>query len=63
MTRLVRLKEILEHLPIGRSTFLAGVKSGIYPRPVKLGPNITAWRWADIEDLMENGISLDGESS
>jgi len=28
------------------------VKSGRFPKPVKLGPRITAWRVADIEALM-----------
>lgn len=39
-------------LPIGRSTFLAGVKSGKYPQPVKLGERTTAWRKSDIMALL-----------
>lgn len=41
-------------LPIGRSTWLAGVKSGKYPKPVKLGDKTTAWRKADIVALLES---------
>lgn len=41
-------------LPVGRSTFLAGVKAGKYPKPVKLGERTTAWRKADILALLEN---------
>jgi prophage regulatory protein len=41
-------------LPIGRSTLLAGVKSGKYPKPVKLSERTTAWRKADIMALLEN---------
>ncbi|MGZ8182798.1 MAG: helix-turn-helix transcriptional regulator [Methylobacter sp.] len=41
-------------LPIGRSTFLAGVKSGKYPKPVKLGERTTAWRKSDIMALLED---------
>ena len=41
-------------LPIGRSTFLAGVKSGKYPQPLKLGERTTAWRKADIMALLDN---------
>lgn len=40
-------------LPIGRTTFLNGVKSGKYPKPVKLGPRTTAWRVEDIRALIE----------
>ncbi|MDD1622643.1 MAG: AlpA family phage regulatory protein [Methylococcaceae bacterium] len=46
-------------LPVGRSTFLAGVKSGKYPKPVKLGERTTAWKKADILALLE---SMDGEA-
>jgi len=41
-------------LPVGRSTFLAGVKSGKYPKPVKLGEKTTAWRKSDILALLES---------
>ena len=39
-------------LPIGKSTFLLGVKSGKYPKPVKLGERTIAWRESDINDLL-----------
>jgi hypothetical protein len=29
-------------IPVGRSTWWAGVKSGRFPKPVKLGPRTTA---------------------
>jgi Predicted transcriptional regulator len=41
-------------LPIGRSTFLAGVKSGKYPQPVKLGERTTAWKKSDILALLDS---------
>ncbi|MDD5113009.1 MAG: AlpA family transcriptional regulator [Methylobacter sp.] len=43
-------------IPIGRTSFLNGVKSGIYPQPVRLGgPNArtVAWRSIDIKNLIE----------
>ena len=40
-------------IPVSRSTWWAGVKSGRYPQPVKLGPRITAWRVEDIRRLIE----------
>ena len=39
-------------IPIGRSSFLNGVKSGKYPKPVKLGERTTAWRVEDIRALI-----------
>jgi hypothetical protein len=42
-------------IPVSRSTWLAGVKSGIYPPPIRsLGKRITAWRVEDILALVES---------
>jgi prophage regulatory protein len=66
-TGLRRLPSIIKPggpIPVSRSTWWAGVKSGRFPAPVKLGPRITAWRDADIQRLIESGIgSSDGRSS
>ena len=40
-------------IPVGRSTWWAGVKDGRFPKPVKLGPRVTAWRVEDIRALIE----------
>ncbi|NVN91204.1 MAG: AlpA family phage regulatory protein [Desulfuromonadales bacterium] len=42
-------------IPVSKSTWWAGVKSGLYPRPVKLGPKITAWRIEEIRELISRG--------
>ena len=47
-----RLPQILAAYPVSRSTWWAGVKSGRYPKPVKLGPRTTAWRVSDIRALI-----------
>lgn len=54
--RSLRLKEVLERIPVSRSTWLAGVKDGLYPQPIQLGMRITAWRESDIADLVQNGV-------
>lgn len=51
-TGFVRLPTVLQHVPVGRSTWWAGVADGRYPAPVKLSNNITAWRAEDILDLI-----------
>lgn len=48
----IRLPAVLQHIPVGKSTWWAGVKSGRYPKPVKLGERITAWRVEDIHALI-----------
>jgi prophage regulatory protein len=55
-TGLVRLSSILAPngpLPISKSTWWSGVKAGRFPRPVKLGPRVTAWKVSDIRALFE----------
>jgi predicted DNA-binding transcriptional regulator AlpA len=39
-------------VPVCKSTWWAGVKSGRFPTPVKLGPRTTAWRVEDIRALI-----------
>jgi predicted DNA-binding transcriptional regulator AlpA len=48
----LRLPQVLEIIPIGKSSWWAGVKSGRYPKSVKLGPRTTAWRKEDIDQLI-----------
>ena len=52
-TGFIRLPAVLGHIPVSKSTWWAGVKSGRYPKPVKLGERITAWRAEDIRALIE----------
>jgi prophage regulatory protein len=52
----VRITSILAPhgpIPIGRSTWWAGVKTGRFPKPVKLGARTTAWKVQDIRNLIE----------
>ncbi len=41
-------------IPVSRSTWWAGVASGRFPQPLKLGPNTTVWRVEDIRSLISN---------
>ena len=50
---LLRLKGVLQLIPISRSHFLAGVAEGKYPQPVKLGPRVTCWRRRDILNYID----------
>ena len=36
-------------IPVSKSTWWDGVKSGRFPKPLKLGARITVWR---VEDIM-----------
>ena len=58
-TGFLRLKQIIgdRHkipalIPLSKSTWWAGVKSGRFPQPVKLSPRCTCWRVEDIRKLI-----------
>lgn len=58
--KLVRLSSIIGEngvLPISASQWWLGIKKGYYPQPIKLGPNISAWKLDDIENLIQNGFT------
>ncbi len=49
----LRLKQVLEIIPVGKSTWWRGVKEGRFPQSVKLGARTTCWRVEDIRKLVE----------
>jgi predicted DNA-binding transcriptional regulator AlpA len=54
----IRLKEILEIIPVSKSTWYKGIAEGRYPKPTKrLGPRIAAWDIRDIRALLDNKVA------
>ena len=49
---LLRLPQVLELIPISRSAWFAGCKSGRYPKPIKLGSRTSVWKSSDIQELL-----------
>jgi predicted DNA-binding transcriptional regulator AlpA len=64
MPRLLRLKQIIGDpkanppieaiIPISKSSWWEGVKTGRYPEAIKLGANTTVWREDDVRRLIDN---------
>lgn len=52
-SQFLRLKQVLVLVPVSRSTWLTGVKTGRFPAPFKNGKCVF-WRAQDILDLLEN---------
>ena len=53
----LRLPQILAIIPISKSAWWEGCRTGRFPKPVKLGPRTTVWRAADIvEFINQTGI-------
>ena len=57
--KLLRLPQVLDLIPIGKSSWWAGVSKGIYPEPVRLASRTTAWKAQDIYDFIDR---LSGEA-
>lgn len=53
-TGFIRLPQVLAFIPVSKSTWWDGIKTGRFPKPVKLGPRTTAWRVEDIHALIDS---------
>jgi len=60
-TGFLRLKQIIGDpkagtppiIPVKKTTWWLGVKSGRFPKPVRFGPRLTCWRVEDIRNFIE----------
>lgn len=50
----LRLRQVLTVIPVGKTCWWEGVRSGRYPKGVKLSPRCTAWRAEDIRQLIKS---------
>ena len=54
--RYLRLPQVLDRIPVSKSTWWAGIRKGIFPKGVKLSPRVTAWLETDIDKVgVSNG--------
>jgi predicted DNA-binding transcriptional regulator AlpA len=53
--RFLRLPEVLDRIPVSKSTWWKGIRDGIFPKGIKLSPRTTAWREADIDAICGKG--------
>ena len=52
--RLLRILDVLQRLPISRTSLYDGIKLGLYPAPVQVGKRTVAWRESEINELINN---------
>jgi len=50
---LVRQRNLLPVLPFAAATLWRRVKSGEFPKPIKIDGSITAWRWGDVRTWLD----------
>ncbi len=53
-TGFMRLPQVLTVIPVKKTCWFDGIKSGRFPKPVKLSARCTAWRAEDIRDLIKS---------
>ena len=60
----LRIWEVLKLIPVGKTTWWMGVKSGRFPKPIKLGDRITVWKVKDIQNFIQaqSSSQVQGES-
>jgi len=51
----LRIKQVLESVPVSKSTIWQWVKDGKFPAPIKLGPATTCWKLSDVRRFLEGG--------
>ena len=51
-TKFISLKQVLELIPVSKSTWLRGVSVGEYPQPIKVSKRLRFWRNDDIQNLI-----------
>ena len=48
-------------IPVSRATWYAGVRSGKYPKPIRLSEGVSVWRASDIDNLCQQIEQQAGE--
>ena len=56
---LLRRPEVETRTGLSRSTLYDWMKKNRFPKPVKLGERIVAWRESDIDQWLESRVSVE----
>jgi predicted DNA-binding transcriptional regulator AlpA len=52
-TGFLRLPQVLSVFPVGKTFWWEGVKTGRFPKAIKLSTRCTVWRAEDIRELIK----------
>lgn len=47
----LRLKQVLQIIPVSKTLWYSGIKSGLYPKPIRLSRGRVGWSVQDIRTL------------
>ena len=51
--RYLRLKSVLELIPVSRSTWYKWIQLGLAPKPIHISLRVAAWKYQDIDNLLD----------
>ena len=60
--KLLRLTQILQLIPIGKSTLWDKVKKGKFPKQIKLGKKIAVWKESDVLAYIERHCNSESKN-
>ena len=49
----VRMSQLTGIIPMSKATIWRKLKDGTFPKPIKLGDRITAWRMEDVQAWLD----------
>jgi prophage regulatory protein len=52
--RILKIRSVLERVPMSRSLLYAEIRAGRFPRPIALGVKARGWRETDIDRYIES---------
>lgn len=55
--RLLRIRQVLELVPVARSCLYNWIREGRFPPPLRIGPKTSAWRETDIRAWLDSQSS------
>jgi prophage regulatory protein len=54
--RFIRLREVLNRTGLSRSTIYALAKADLFPKPIKLGKQASAWVESEVDDWQRTKV-------
>lgn len=51
----LRLRHILQLIPMSKTAWWDSVRAGRLPKPIKISPRVAVWRSEDIQRLLDMG--------
>jgi prophage regulatory protein len=52
-----KVTQVLQVIPVSRSTWFEGVRTGWFPQPLRLSKRVIFWRRADIRALIARPVN------